>query len=294
MKTSDILDIVGDKSITERVWSRRSVLKGSAASTAALVLAGMPFGLAAVATKAYAQSTPPDAAGLGALQLALKLEYLESDFYTQGVAAKFTTPFTAAEAAAIGQIQKHEAAHVALLKGALGANAPATVPHDYTGGSGNGNGPFQNVFTDKKVFLNLAQLFEDTGVRAYKGQAGNLISPADKYYLTVALRIHSVEARHAAKVRILRGQTAYITTTPVDAGFSTTKGGNSMSQADYAGVVYGAGSPATDYPAESNTTQAGTNLTTLPGVTAARAAEAFDEPLDTKTVVTIAGLFGVK
>ncbi len=78
MKTTDILDIVGDKSITERVWSRRSVLKGSAASTAALVLAGMPFGLAAIATTAYAQGAPPDSAGLGALQLALFEETAES------------------------------------------------------------------------------------------------------------------------------------------------------------------------------------------------------------------------
>lgn len=292
MKTTDILDIIGDESVTERVWSRRSVLKGSAASTAALVLAGMPFGLAAIATQAYAQGTPPSPSGLAALQLALKLEYLEADFYNMGLAANFSTAFTAAEAAAIAQVAKHENAHVALLKGALGSAAPADVTHDYTGGSGSGNGPFQNVFTDKTVFLNLAQLFEDTGVRAYKGQAGNLIT--DDYYLTVALRIHAVEARHAAKIRRLRGQTAYITLSPVDAGFSTAAAGNGKSQADYAMVVYGPGSPASSYPAESNTVQAGTDLTTLSGVTAARAAEAFDEPLDAGTVVTIASLFGVK
>jgi rubrerythrin len=52
--------------------------------------------------------------------------------------------------------------------------------------------------------LALAQAFEDTGVRAYKGQAANLMSKPD--LLTAALQIHSVEARHASEVRRLRGQ----------------------------------------------------------------------------------------
>ena len=54
----------------------------------------------------------------------------------------------------------------------------------------------------------LSVAFEDTGVRAYKGQAiaeaarTFLKSPA---LLTKALTIHSVEARHAARVRQLLG-----------------------------------------------------------------------------------------
>ena len=46
-------------------------------------------------------------------------------------------------------------------------------------------------------------MFEDTGVKAYKGQAGNLITSSKLF--TAALRIHSVEARHAAEIRRLRG-----------------------------------------------------------------------------------------
>lgn len=291
MKTSDILDLIGDDGITNRVYSRRSILKGSAASTAALVLAGMPFGLAALATNAYAQAPAPSPAALAALQLALKLEYLEADFYNVGVTA-FASTFTAAEAAAIGQVAKHENAHVALLKGALGAQAPADVTHDYTGGSGAGNGPFPNWNTDKVEFLKLAQLFEDTGVRAYKGQAPNLIN--DKYYLTTALRIHSVEGRHAAKIRRLRGTTAYITLSQFDSGYTAAPAGSGKSQADFATAVYGPGNPASSYPPESNTVEGGTDLTGLNGATAIRVSEAFDEPLDTATIVTIAGLFGVQ
>jgi hypothetical protein len=55
-------------------------------------------------------------------------------------------------------------------------------------------------FTDYQQFLHR---FEDTGVRAYKGQAANLMSKPD---LLTALQIHSVEARHASEVRRLRGQ----------------------------------------------------------------------------------------
>jgi hypothetical protein len=55
--------------------------------------------------------------------------------------------------------------------------------------------------------LALSRTFEDTGVGVYKGQAGNLKSNDE--LLTVALQIHSVEARHAAEVRLIRSQRAW-------------------------------------------------------------------------------------
>jgi hypothetical protein len=59
------------------------------------------------------------------------------------------------------------------------------------------------VFTNYETFKAVAQAFEDTGVRAYKGQAPALMPYKD--VLTAALTIHSVEARHASQVRRLRG-----------------------------------------------------------------------------------------
>ena len=79
---------------------------------------------------------------------------------------------------------------------AAGGTPVAEPTFDFSGGKGSGNGPFANAFNDYSLFLAVAQTLEDTGVRAYKGQAGNLISSDD--VLTAALRIHSVEARHAA------------------------------------------------------------------------------------------------
>src|SRR5688500_14930490 len=96
-------------------------------------------------------------------------------------------------------IYKHEAAHVEFLKSALGS-AQGDVPvFDFTAG-----GMFPTAFSDYATFLTLSQAFEDTGVRAYKGQAGNLQSADD--ILSAPLQIHSVEARHASQVRRIRAQ----------------------------------------------------------------------------------------
>lgn len=144
-------------------------------------------------------------------------------------------------------------------------------------------GPFGNPFATGQyaTFQALSQAFEDTGVRAYKGQAPNLQSNAA--ILTVALQIHSVEARHASEVRRLRGN------------FSETaphKGWITDAQTDIAGTAatYGPGNPAASFPSEDNTTQGGVDVTTL-GYSKEVASEAFDEPLDKGTVLAIAGLF---
>src|SRR5690606_12593609 len=114
---------------------------------------------------------------------------------------------TATETATFDQIRKHEVAHVEFLRQQIGTlgGTPADLSatsFDFTGGNGSGTGPFATATTNKAVLLAAAQAFEDTGVRAYKGQAGNLIS--NRAVLTAALRIHSVEARHAARIRRLR------------------------------------------------------------------------------------------
>jgi Ferritin-like domain len=54
----------------------------------------------------------------------------------------------------------------------------------------------------------VSQTLEDTGVAAYRGQAPALTGGGA--LLTTALQIHSVEARHAAEVRIVRGVKPWI------------------------------------------------------------------------------------
>ena len=79
----------------------------------------------------------------------------------------------------------------------MGGSAIASPRFDFTG-----KGAYPAVFSDFATFAAVSSTFEDLGVAAYKGQAPNLLGTAT---LTVALRIHSVEARHAAEVRRVRG-----------------------------------------------------------------------------------------
>lgn len=159
-----------------------------------------PTVLASALNKAYGQSLDPVIVDV--LNFALTLEYLESEFYNVGM----DTPnlLTGTARTVFGQIQKHENAHVKLLKSVLGSQAVEKPKFDYTA-----KGMFPNPFTNYEVFLTLSQAFEDTGVRAYKGQAPKLIN--NDSILTTALQIHAVEARHAARVRELRGQKGWIT-----------------------------------------------------------------------------------
>jgi len=249
-----------DPEITEKVISRRNVLRGAGLMGAGLVLASVPATFALLSNSAFGkQNTPQDVTTV--LNFALTLEYLEEEFYQRAITASGLIA-DAAEKAVFTQIHKHEAAHVAFLKGALGSAAVAKPTFDFTAG-----GAFPDPFTagNYQTFLALSQAFEDTGVRAYKGQAGNLIS--DKATLTAALQIHSVEARHAAEVRRIRGLKGWITGSDPGAGIPPQ-----------AAAVY-AGEQVTS---QLNIQIAGSS---------AAASEAFDEPLTMEQVLAIAGLF---
>lgn len=189
---SDIEQV--DPEISERYsfYSRRNLLKFGSN----LVAAGIPTLVAASLNKAVAQTGAPSKAAIDVLNFALTLEYLEDEFYRNGLAASGLIP--TGDLTVINQISKHEKAHVALLKGALGAAAIAKPTFKYPVGT----------FTDYKTFLATARALEDTGVGAYKGQAPALIN--DKGILLVALQIHSVEARHASEVRRMMGMKGWV------------------------------------------------------------------------------------
>lgn len=271
-----------DGEIYERLNPRRAAMKSFFNIGKKISLAAMPLALGSMFQKAYGQTALPTAV-VDVLNFALSLEYLEYHFYNHallGTDVTFTYPTTAAKAA-ITTIRDHEKAHVDLLVGALGSSARAPIAYadtDFRAG-----GTFAAVYTDYNIFLAVAQGFEDTGVRAYKGQAGNLlVSPG---VLQTALQIHSVEARHASHIRQMRtaaGSAVYKPWVSLGASGQANDSGVPQVDAVYAGE---------DLTVQANVNIA--NITGAPNATAAKlaAVESFDEPLDRASVITIANLF---
>ena len=196
MQTQPTLLETLDPDLVTRLASRRELFGLSARKLGALATA--PLILATVSTQAFGQGVP--ARVVEVLNFALTLEYLEDEFYRTALGTSGLIPREFTQVFA--QISKHETAHVATLKGALGAAAVAKPQFDFTA-----RGKYRDVFSNFKTFAAVSQALEDTGVAAYKGQAGNLLGAGA--VLTTALQIHSVEARHAAEVRRVRGVKAW-------------------------------------------------------------------------------------
>ena len=232
-------------------------------STAALLsLGSIPIALGALARDAYGQ-TPDDV--LEVLQFALLLEQLEAEFYQRGVAAAGL--IDAADRTIFSTISGHETVHVTALRTLLSAKGTTPIAKpDFDFTAKGGLAGFNFAAGQYETFKAIAMAFEDIGVRAYKGQIPRLIG--DSAVLSVALSIHSVEARHASIIRRLRGKKGWISA-------SSREDLPDFTQGTYAG--------------EDNDSQHGIMLSTLPGYSAngglTAATEAFDEPLSKAEVI---------
>ncbi len=200
--TKQILDLIGNlgTDATALPTSRRAAFRQIANDGGKIALAVLTPLAASSCAGIGAAITPQTGLAKETLQFALLLEELEHAFYVEALKAPGLIP--SSDRAVFEQISKHEGAHVTFLTtGITGiGGAPQAAPQfDFTGG-----GKYRDVFSNYRTFLQLSQTFEDTGVKAYKGQAANLISSSA--LLTAALRIHSVEARHAAEIRRIRGE----------------------------------------------------------------------------------------
>ncbi len=247
-------------------FSRREAVRQFGDYGKKLAMAAVPLSI----LSAIPRFAKADTASLiEALNFALTLEHLEYRYYQMGLDAGV---IDAAERNIFVKIRDHELQHVNFLKevvgNVLGGTPVAEPAFDFTAG-----GNFA-PFSDYPTFLALAQAFEDTGVRAYKGQATNVME--NDVVLTAALSIHSVEARHASMVRRLRTKK----------GQDTIKGWITGSNR---GTLPAAAQPV--YAGEDNVTHAGVNVTTLTGMDAGAVSEAWDEPLNKEQVLAIASLF---
>jgi rubrerythrin len=129
---------------------------------------------------------------LDILNYALTLEFLEADFYEQGVDSGVVK---GRELDLIKPIAEHEAAHVASLTSTiseLGGEPVAKPNFKYPA----------PTFKDKAAFLKTASTFEELGVKAYHGQVTMIKTPE---ILGAAASIAGVESRHAAVLAKLVG-----------------------------------------------------------------------------------------
>jgi rubrerythrin len=124
---------------------------------------------------------------IGILNYALTLEYLESEFYKRGLADAGLT----GEARSVAQeLGANEDEHVTALTATINdlGGTPVKAPK------------VKFPFTNQQSFLELAQAIEDLGVSAYNGAAPMIES---KEVLGAAGSIVQIEARHAARIRLL-------------------------------------------------------------------------------------------
>jgi len=171
-------DVAND---TRAGFFRKAALGGGAMIGGGVLLSGFP----SIATAAK----PSRKQDIQILNYAYTLELLEAAFYNRAVKNGILTGEVLATTKIV---QAHENTHVKTLRTLLGKDARRIPKFD-----------FGNTVQDPKVFLNTAVVLEDTGVKAYSGQATRIFGKA---VVKAAVSILTVEARHAAQFRQLNGQ----------------------------------------------------------------------------------------
>ena len=184
--TLDQLDVDGAlRESAERVDSdtRAGFLRKAGVFGGSIVASGAA--LATLPGLASAKSVTRD---IQILNFALTLEYLESDFYKQGVrdAGLQGMPLALSKL-----VSHHEANHVRFLRSALGSHAVSKPRFDFRG-----------TTKDNEKFLATAFKLENEGVAAYSGQGPRLYTTA---YVEAAISILTIEARHASAFGLIRG-----------------------------------------------------------------------------------------
>ncbi len=159
----------------------------------ATLAAGAVYGLGVVTPfvrKALAQEATGD---IGILNFALLLEHLEAAFYDK---ARQQVPGLDSDAQKLTEeLATNEGEHVTALMAVIGTLGGTPTPEPGV--------DFGNALASQSSYLKLAQTFEDTGVSAYNGAGPELES---KEALAAAGTIVQVEGRHAALIRMMRGE----------------------------------------------------------------------------------------
>jgi len=276
-----------DPEVYDRLSDRRQALASFGKKVA---IAALPIALGSLFNKAYGKSTDTV---ISVLNYALELEYFEYNFYHSGMATGNNTTGTlivAADRPGFQMVEDQEMAHINFLRGVINTmgGTPFT-PHNYTRDPLTGDpyspasydftgGNVYATYTSYVVYLQMAQAFEDAGIRAYIDQVPNLVANTNGI-LSQIMQISAVEGRHASFIRLVRrfaGAVDYpkpwvTNNVPSDIPFQPF------------------------YLGEDNTVQKGVQITGLPGLTGTisttAATEAFDEPIDKPTMLSLMSQF---
>lgn len=261
--------------------TRRDIL----AQLGRAAVAALPLGLATLPAAATPQNTSYDA-----VTLLLLLERTQKSLYTLALAAPGLVPL--AQVVDFQRMLTQQTQHEGFLVRALqnaGAVIPAAPAFDFSGRRNVPANPvlFPNVLSSYDEFLALAQQLEDLGVGLYQAQARVLVG-GDNQLAQVVLRIHSVEARHAAHVRGLRrSRGAVVKPWPSDSDAPITR--------PAAAQVLGLVAANENNTAQSLATAAVPFLDFLflrdTGVRPTALAEAFDEPVSSAAALAALALF---
>lgn len=166
--------------VRSHALTRAQFLRGTLFTGGVVLIGGVPL-LSRAPRVAHARQSP--ATDDKILNFALLLEYLEEAFYSDALSKDALSGELLRFAR---EVSRHEAAHVELLRSALGNKARPRPNFD-----------FGDVTSDPQRFSSAAVLLEETGTAAYIGQGANLSASVT----VTAGRIVSVEARHTAWIR---------------------------------------------------------------------------------------------
>jgi hypothetical protein len=189
----DQLDVDGDvrEAAEAAGFDRSTFLRNGALAGAGAVVGASVFGLPSIAQAKISTKNKSTKNDIKILNYALTLEYLEAAFYK---AAVDQDQFASPELKQFAQVVAvHEKEHVDFLKKGLGKAAVKAPKLDTSAVA---------TAISAQNFGATAKALEDAGVAAYAGQGPNIKTRA---YVTAALSIHSVEARHAAWIRYILG-----------------------------------------------------------------------------------------
>jgi hypothetical protein len=205
MRENERTVVVGDPAALGAVATRRSFLRALGMG-GSIVLLPSVFAACDDATSSLVSpdvqsrvaSAQPVVLNLntdvGILNYAFALEQLEAAFYEAVVTAAPFQGMSAEQREILNDLREHEVIHREFLRAAIPANGGTLIP--------NLSVNFTTALSSANNILATAMTFEDLGVAAYNG-AGKFFSDtaAGRTFLTIAGKIVSVEARHAAAIR---------------------------------------------------------------------------------------------